>query len=115
MLAVSDQSLAFSLTQGAAPVTTQLTLSNQGSGSLNFAASAAVVTGGNWISISPPSGTVSATLPVSLAVTANPGTLTPGTYTAGIVVASSTTGQSIIVPATLTINPPLQKIVLSQL
>ena len=52
-LVVSDQSLSFDLTQGDAPATSHLTLTNQGSGSLNFTAAAAAVTGGNWISVSP--------------------------------------------------------------
>jgi uncharacterized protein (TIGR03437 family) len=113
-LFLSAQSLSFSLTQGAAPVASQLTLSNQG-GSLNFTAVATPASGGNWISISPTSGTVTASSPVSLTVTANPGNLTAGTYTGAITLTSSTTGQMITVPATLTVNAPLQKIVLSQL
>ena len=114
-LSVSSQSLSFSVTQGAAPATSQLTLTDTGSGSLNFTASALAATGGNWISISPTGGTVTASSPVSLTVTANPGTLAASTYTSTITIASATTGQSITVPATLTVNVPQAKIVLSQL
>ena len=113
-LALSAQSLSFSLTQGASPLTSQLTLTNQG-GSLNFTAVATPASGGNWISISPTSGTVTASSPVSLTVTANPGNLTAGTYTGAIIVTSSTTGQTITIPMTLTVSAPLQKIILSQL
>ena len=110
-LTLSASSLSFSVTQGAAPTTSQLTLTNQGSGSLNFTATST----SKWISVSPASGSVTAASPVSLTVTANPGTLVPGSYTGTLVIASSNTGQAINVPVTLTINPPLQKIVLSQL
>ena len=48
-LTLSASSLSFSVTQGAAPATSQLTLTNQGSGSLNFTATGK----SNWISVSP--------------------------------------------------------------
>jgi trimeric autotransporter adhesin len=113
-LALSAQSLSFSMAQGASQVTSQLTLTNQ-SGSLNFTAVATALSGGNWISISPTSGTVTASSPVSLTVTANPANLTAGTYAGTITVTSSTTGQAITIPATLTVSAPPQKIILSQL
>jgi uncharacterized protein (TIGR03437 family) len=114
-LALSDQSLSFDLTQGDAPANLQLTLTNLGSGALDFTASAAGVSGGNWISISPASGVVTPASPVSLTVTANPGTLAAGTYSSTITVARGNNSQTITVPATLTISAPPEKIELSPL
>ncbi len=114
-LSLNQQSLSFSLTQGASPATSQLTLTNQGSGSLTFTASALSSTGGSWIQISPASGTVTATSPVSLTVTANPGNLAAGTYTGSISIASASSGQVITAPATLAVSAPPEKIVLTQL
>jgi uncharacterized protein (TIGR03437 family) len=114
-LALSDPSLSFSLTQGASPDTVQLTLTNQGSGSLDFTATATGTTGGSWISISPATGAVSAGSPVSLSVTASPGSLNAGTYTGTISVSSVASGQVVSAAATLAISAPPQKIVISQL
>jgi uncharacterized protein (TIGR03437 family) len=114
-LVVSDQSLSFDLTQGDTPATLHLTLTNQGSGSLSFTAQAAAVTGGNWISVSPAGGAVTSTSPVSLTVTANPGTLAPGTYTSVISVTTADNSQLILVPATLTVSAPPEKIALAPL
>jgi uncharacterized protein (TIGR03437 family) len=114
-LALNNQSLSFDLTQGDAPATLQLTLTNLGSGMLGFTASAAAVSGGNWISISPADGTVTPASPVSLTVTASPGTLAPGTYSSTITVARANNSQTITVPATLTISAPPEKIELSPL
>ena len=117
-LAVGSSSLAFSFPQGANPGTQQLTITNPGSGSIGFTASASTTTGGNWLSVAATSGTsgiVTPVSPASLTVTANPGNLAAGSYSGTITVASPDTGQQIIIPVTLAISVPAQRILLSQL
>jgi uncharacterized protein (TIGR03437 family) len=113
-MAVGSGPLYFALAAGATAATAQLTISNQGGGTLSFSASAASATGGSWLQISPGSGTATASAPASLTVTATPGSLAVGTYTGSITVTSGTTGQTVTLPVTLAINPALQQIVLSQ-
>src|SRR6202035_3892145 len=108
-------SLAFSLPKGASAGTQQLTVSNQGSGSIRYTASPSTTTGGNWLSISGASGAVTASAPASLTVTATPGSLDAGSYSGTITIASSDTGQQIAISVTLAITATPQKIQLSQL
>lgn len=79
-------SLQFSSQVGGAAPATQSIAVAASSGSLPFTA-AATVTGnsGNWLSVSPASGTS----PANLTVTVNPAGLAPGTYTGTITVTSA--------------------------
>jgi uncharacterized protein (TIGR03437 family) len=114
-LAVSAANLPFSFTQGASPATLQVTVSNQGSGSIRYTASASTATGGNWLSVSgAANGMITPSSPASLSVTATPGTLAVGSYSGTITVSSPDTGQQIVIPVTLAISAPPQKILLSQ-
>ena len=113
-MAVGTGPLYFALAVGNAPASSQLTVSNQGGGSLSFSASAVTATGGAWLQVSPGSGSATAGAPASLTVTATPAGLPVGTYSGSITIASGTTGQTLTIPVTLAINPALQKIVLSQ-
>jgi uncharacterized protein (TIGR03437 family) len=53
---------------------------NGGSGTLNFSAAASTVSGGNWLSVAPGSGTSSASSAGSVTVSVNANGLQPGTY-----------------------------------
>ena len=118
-LAVSSQSLPFSLAQGASPGNAQVTISNTGSGSTRYAASATTANGGNWLQISSSSGStsgsVTAASPASLNVTATPGTLAVGTYNGTITVTGPDTGQTLTVTVILAITAAPPTILLSQL
>ncbi len=52
VLALNAQSLPFALTTNSSPSSTQLTVSNQGSGAIGFITSASTVTGGSWLQVS---------------------------------------------------------------
>jgi hypothetical protein len=93
-LLVSPSSLAFSVQQGGSLPPSQ-SLSVQSSRPVNFTDTAS---GATWLSVRPASGTT----PASLAVSVNPGSLSPGTYQ-GSVAISSRIG-SVTVPVTLTIT-----------
>jgi uncharacterized protein (TIGR03437 family) len=110
-LSLQTQSLSFSFTANSGPSSQQLTVSNQGAGSISFTASA---TGGAWLSVSPQSGAASGGAPAYLTVTATPGSLGAGTYSGSITIASTDTGESIVVPVTMSISATPQKILLSQ-
>ena len=113
-LAAASQSVSFALTQGASPSVARLTVSNQGGGSIGFTAALSTAAGGNWLQVSPASGSLTAGSPVSLTVTADPGSLGVGTYNGAILLASSDTGQQFSIPVTLAITAAPQKILLSQ-
>ncbi len=65
-------------------VSSTVTVSNAGPGTLNWTASAQTSSASNWLSVNPASGTNTGTLSIS----ANPAMLTPGTYTGTVNVAA---------------------------
>jgi uncharacterized protein (TIGR03437 family) len=106
-------SLKFSFTQGSAVTPQSLTIINPGSGSKEFSASARTSSGGNWLSVSPASGIVSASTPgIVIEVRVNPSGLRVGTYL-GQVVLSSLDADPQTVPVTLTVNAVPQHLVVS--
>lgn len=75
-LAVSPSAVQFFAQPGAISLPAQtLGVSNSGSGSLNFTATASALAG-NWLTVTPSSGTS----PAQISVLANPTGLAPGTY-----------------------------------
>ena len=64
---------------GATPPSQTLTVSNGGQGSVGFQWQATTASGGNWLSVSPSTGSA-AQAPVPLQVSANPANLSPGIY-----------------------------------
>jgi uncharacterized protein (TIGR03437 family) len=113
-LAVDQAALSFTFPSNpTASESQRVRVSNAGTGTLVFSARAQVVTGGNWLSVSPTSGSVTPQVPAPLSVTANPSGLTAGTYTGAIIIASSTTGESATVRVTLTVSTLDQAIRLS--
>ena len=110
---VAPAALSFSFAGGATPQTRQINISNQGGGTLAFTSSVTTNSSVTWLSISKTSGTVTPLSPVSIAVTADPTSLSPGTYT-GQVVINLTPGGSIRVPVTATVIAGRQTILLSQ-
>ncbi len=105
--------LTFALSARSPASTVQLAVSNLGSGSLSFAATAGAISGGSWLQISPANGTATASTPAFLTVTATPGTLQPGTYS-GFIILTSASGQNVTVNATLALSPAEPTILLSQ-
>jgi len=77
LLALSQPGVQFQALAGStAPQSGLLAVSNAGSGSMTFTATAATLSGGNWLSISPASGTG----PADVILQANPANLAPGQY-----------------------------------
>jgi uncharacterized protein (TIGR03437 family) len=97
-LTLSPGLLGFAYTLGAAAPPNQIV---QVSGSQSFTAAATTSTGGTWLSVTPTSGTGSA----SLTVTANPAGLAAGSYSGAIVVTPAG-GTAQTVAVTLTVSAP---------
>jgi hypothetical protein len=99
-LGVSPTTLAFSATQGgAAPASKTATVSNTGTGTLDFTVS----DDASWLGVTPASGTAPATLTASV----NPTGLSAGTYTGTITVtgAAGVAGSPKTIGVTLTVSP----------
>ncbi|MGA2274574.1 MAG: hypothetical protein ABSH00_13545 [Bryobacteraceae bacterium] len=100
-MAASPTTLSFSYTTGAAtPAGQSVSVTSLGS-TLSFTAAASTVSGGNWLSVSPSSGTTPATLSVSI----NPAGVSSGIYQGGITVTPSGSGnQPLSFAVTLTVT-----------
>jgi uncharacterized protein (TIGR03437 family) len=80
-IVLSQTGLRFqAVTGGSATSPQSIAVINSGAGSLNFAAKASTLAGGNWLSVSPSSGTSSASSAGSVTATVNPAGLQPGDY-----------------------------------
>lgn len=115
-LGVSVPNVSFAVTQGASPVGSQVNVLNQGGGSLSYGVTSATATGGNWLGVSPSSGSATPSAAGSFTVTANPAGLAAGTYSGSVVVISpsGSTSQSKLVPVTLAVTGTQQTILLSE-
>jgi uncharacterized protein (TIGR03437 family) len=112
-LALDKTRFSFTYPLNALPVSDILEVKNTGGGSLAIQASAQTTIGGSWLSVSPASGTASPTNRVALTIGANSSGLKPGTYRGAITVSSSSSGESQVVPVTMTISSASQAIRLS--
>jgi uncharacterized protein (TIGR03437 family) len=104
-ITLNQSSFAFNGLLGATNPPVQSTIiSNSGSGAFNWTTSASTVTGGNWLSVSPATGTGSNSITASVNIAG----LAVGQYTGSIVVASTAatnTPQTISVTLSIT-SPP---------
>lgn len=79
-LALSQTGLQFQAAGAAAPPAQSISISNSGTGSLSFSAAASIVSGGNWLTVTPASDTVTSSTPSAVSIQTNPAGLAPGTY-----------------------------------
>jgi uncharacterized protein (TIGR03437 family) len=96
---------------GAAPPAQSLTVLNGGPGTLNFSAAASTTSGGNWLTISPTTGSSNSTTAGALGVSVNATGLAPGNYYGQIAVSSSSAGNSpqiatVVLNVTTSANSP---------
>lgn len=101
VLGLSQQFLNFQAAQGGANPTAQtISITNTGSGTLNWSASAETSSGGNWLRISPNVGTA----PSTLAVSADIANLPQGTYQGQVQVRSFAGGEPRVISVVLTVS-----------
>jgi uncharacterized protein (TIGR03437 family) len=87
-LAVSPTSLSFSfVTGGATPGSQTVSVTSAGA-AMNFTAAASATSGGNWLAVSPASGTT----PANLIVVVNPAGVSSGVYQGAITLTPSSAG-----------------------
>ena len=81
-----------------------LIVSNRGAGRLNFNLTFSTKTGGDWLSVSPSSGSTTATQPALLFVKIDPSGTGPGTYFGDITISSPTNGETTVIPVVMAIS-----------
>ena len=113
-LTVEPSSLTFETQAGGNPPARTLRISNAGGGSLNWAARSETTSGGNWLSVSPASGSVSGGMSNTVPVVASSSTLAAGVYSGAVVVESATSGETLRVPVSLLVSQSRQTILVSQ-
>ena len=109
---VDPKGLSFSLTQGAAPASQTVTISNHSAQVDTFSASASVNSGANWLSVSPGAGTIPSFGSGTLSIVADPSKLQPGTYSGTVTI--SVGGQSFTVSVLVTVASSQPNILLSE-
>ncbi len=106
-IALIPASLVFITTVGQGPAPQTFEVENAGSGVLGWTATAALQSGGNWLSVSPLSGTASSTLTVEV----NSAGLTEGTYTGTVTIAaldgSNATNSPQVLMVSLSVGAPV--------
>ncbi len=101
----NPSSLNFSLSQGSTTATTQsAVIANSGGVAETFTASATTGSGGNWLSVSPGSGSVAAFSSSSVSVSVEPGSLAAGTYLGTVSIAVSPANQQFDVAVIVTVS-----------
>ena len=108
IILVSQSGLSFTaVAQGGVPLPQNFGILNIGQGSLSWTATATTLSGGNWLQISPSSGTVQRPyLDVSLVnVSIDPSTLAAGTYYGRIQVSASAANTPQVMTVILTVLP----------
>jgi uncharacterized protein (TIGR03437 family) len=103
VIGVTASSLAFAADAGTNPLAQSFTVNNTGSGSLSWTASATTASGGNWLSITPTSGSAGA----SVQVTVSSAALAIGVYSGTITITSSSLGISnptVTIPVSLLVR-----------
>lgn len=114
-LVAEPLALTFETQTGVSSLPTKtLRISNGGSGAIPWTARAKTTSGGNWLEITPGSGSVSPGSPLTAQVLVVPGTLVAGVYTGSILLESQTTGQTETVGVTLLVEQPAKTLLLSQ-
>jgi uncharacterized protein (TIGR03437 family) len=110
-LGVTPSSLGFYLQQGSAASTQLLTVTSN-NGTLPISITSMIATGGQWLTVSPSSGTATPANPLTVTVTSDPSSLMPGSYAAAIMVSEGS--ERSIIPVALTVSSTGPRISLSQ-
>jgi len=100
-LSLSTNTLGFTFIPGGSAPVAQTVQVNGNGGALSFNATPATVSGGNWLSVTPTSGTT----PGSLSISVNPSGLAAGSYGGTVVVtAPNAAGSPQTIQVTLAVN-----------
>jgi len=106
LLTANPANLAFSAITGSAfgsPTSTAVTISSSGQ-ALNYNVTAQTTTGGNWIGLSNTLNIPTNSSSPGFSVNVNASSLAVGTYSGTVTVQSTTTGDSVVIPVTITVT-----------
>ncbi|HWP86158.1 MAG TPA: hypothetical protein VNN17_13265, partial [Terriglobia bacterium] len=107
VMALSTETVYFEAVQGTTPSARILSVTNRGSGTLNWSASVDTFNGGNWLALSRTSGSVQAGGAASaIAITGNPAGLAPGFYLGIVTVMNLGNGSESYVVVGLSVTAP---------
>ena len=108
-LVISQSGVYFQAVQGGtSPPAQTIAVLNGGSGSLNYSASAATLSGGNWLSVSPAGGTTTSSA-APVAINVNSAGLAPSTYYGKVQISATGLANSPqTVSVVLTVSSPAQ-------
>ncbi|MBI2816756.1 MAG: hypothetical protein HYX72_07435 [Acidobacteria bacterium] len=98
-IAISSNTLGFTVPFGASPSPQTLRITNAGGGVLNWTAAISSITGGNWLTLSPTSGAADTNISISV----NSSSLAVGTYSATVLF-SVQGATNTPLPLTVTVN-----------
>src|SRR5437588_11372146 len=113
-ISVNPGNLNFALLQGGATSAPQpIAIANHSGVAQTFTASASTQAGGNWLSVSPTSGTVGPFTNGSVMAVVDSSILSPGTYTGAITITTTPSGQRIDIPVVVTLGSSQPQIQLS--
>ncbi|MBI4910244.1 MAG: hypothetical protein HY820_41885 [Acidobacteria bacterium] len=103
-MSANPSTLSFDYSLGSsAPAAQSVAVATSGI-NLSYIVTFTTTTGGNWLSVTPTSGTT----PSSFSVQASPLNLAPGTYTGQITITSSASNNPILLPVTFIVRPGRQ-------
>ncbi len=107
VIGLSQTGLSF-VSRGAAPQPQNFAIQNGGSGPMDWQAATTTVSGGNWLKLSPTSGTVKVPNVDSslVSVSVDPTGLQPGTYSGRVVVDAAGASGSRVLVVFFTVSPP---------
>jgi uncharacterized protein (TIGR03437 family) len=113
-LTASPEGVAFSVTQSSGVQSRRLTLSNSSVNPAGFRATASTASGGDWLGVTPPAGTVAAAGTDIVTIAVSPAGLAAGTYSGTVTIADTATGGGVrTVPVTLNVGRTQQLMDLS--
>jgi uncharacterized protein (TIGR03437 family) len=113
-ISVSVQSLKFSVLQGGAAGAPQpIAITNRSSVAQTFTASVSTQAGGDWLSVSPGSGTIAKFSNAAVMAIVDSSRLAAGTYTGNIAITTAPSVQTINIPVLVIVGSGQQQIQLS--
>jgi hypothetical protein len=112
---VKPGNLSFSLTQGSTAVVTQSAVIGNGGTAQTFTATATANSGGNWLSVSPASGTVAPFTSASVSVNVDPSKFNVvGTFSGTVSISLSPANQQFDIGVLVTVNSGQAQLQISQ-
>ncbi len=112
-LSLIGRAFSYAFVENGRPSSQSVGVTNLGGGTLEFTASVASKSGGNWVTLSRDAGAATTARPDTISMVANPAGLSHGTYSAIVSIGSPSTDETEEVALTMTVSPARQTVLLS--